>query len=156
MKESVTILKLTNGESIIGRILNAEEFFSDNQKTIHISLPLKFVLMPKLTDAGVAESLSLSPWVHPLTDSETVNVNSRNIVMTCSASPDLATYYEHCVKSFNFFGGAQYGTTEVATPEPKQDASTNGLDPELDPTDEELIELMKEELLNIKTKDILH
>ena len=31
MKESVTILKLTNGESIIGKIVESEDFFNDTK-----------------------------------------------------------------------------------------------------------------------------
>ena len=52
MKESVTILKLTNGESIIGKIVESEDFFNDTQRTIHVSLPLKFMIMPKMTETG--------------------------------------------------------------------------------------------------------
>ena len=40
MKESVTILKLTNGENIIGKVVKSEN-------TIDISLPLKFMIMPR-------------------------------------------------------------------------------------------------------------
>ena len=127
MKESVTILKLTNGESIIGKIVESEDFFNDTQRTIHISLPLKFMLMPRMTETGFAEALSLSPWVHPLTNSEYIDINSRNIVMSVSASPDLAKYYSHCVNQFKF------------------STQTNFVE-EIEPTDEELNKIEEEEL----------
>ena len=69
MKESITILKLTNGENIIGKVVKSDQ-------TIDISLPLKFMLMPKMTETGPAEALSLSPWIHPLTDEEYITINS--------------------------------------------------------------------------------
>ena len=130
MKESVTILKLTNGENIIGKIVESEDFFNDTQKTIDISLPLKFMLRPKATENGFAESLSLSPWIHPLTDEEYITINSHNVVMSALASRDLANYYSHCVDQFNI----------------AKESLLHEVD---EPTDEELDEIEEEELKEI-------
>ena len=50
MKESVVILKLTNGECIIGKILETYDISNDSQKTIHISFPLKLGPFPPYDD----------------------------------------------------------------------------------------------------------
>ena len=140
MKESVTILKLTNGENIIGKVVKSEN-------TIDISLPLKFMIMPKMTETGFAESLSLSPWIHPLTDEEYITINSNHVIMSTLASSALTSYYIHCVDQFNIA---------------KKDAflyeSESEL--ELEPTNEELEEIENEELeefiKNIKPDKTIH
>ena len=124
MKESVTILKLTNGENIIGKVVKSEN-------TIDISLPLKFMIMPKMTETGFAESLSLSPWIHPLTDEEYITINSNHVIMSTLASSALTSYYIHCVDQFNIA---------------KKDAFLYESELELEPTNEELEEIEEEEL----------
>ena len=120
MKESITILKLTNGENIIGKVVKSDQ-------TIDISLPLKFMIMPKMTETGFAESLSLSPWIHPLTDEEYITINSNHVIMSTLASSALTSYYIHCVDQFNIA---------------KKDAFLY----ESEPTSEELEEIEEEEL----------
>lgn len=124
MKESVTILKLTNGENIIGKVVKSEN-------TIDISLPLKFMIMPRMTETGFAESLSLSPWIHPLTDEEYITINSNHVIMSTLASSALTSYYIHCVDQFNIA---------------KKDAFLYESELELEPTNEELEEIEEEEL----------
>ena len=120
MKESITILKLTNGENIIGKVVKSDQ-------TIDISLPLKFMIMPRMTETGFAESLSLSPWIHPLTDEEYITINSNHVIMSTLASSALTSYYIHCVDQFNIA---------------KKDAFLY----ESEPTSEELEEIEEEEL----------
>lgn len=138
MKESVTILKLTNGENIIGKVVKSEN-------TIDISLPLKFMIMPKMTETGFAESLSLSPWIHPLTDEEYITINSNHVIMSTLASSALTSYYIHCVDQFNIA---------------KKDAFLYESELELEPTNEELEEIEEEELeefmRNIKPNKTIH
>ena len=138
MKESVTILKLTNGENIIGKVVKSEN-------TIDISLPLKFMIMPKMTEDGFAESLSLSPWIHPLTDEEYITINSNHVIMSTLASSALTSYYIHCVDQFNIA---------------KKDAFLYESELELEPTNEELEEIEEEELeefmRNIKPNKTIH
>lgn len=138
MKESVTILKLTNGENIIGKVVKSEN-------TIDISLPLKFMIMPRMTETGFAESLSLSPWIHPLTDEEYITINSNHVIMSTLASSALTSYYIHCVDQFNIA---------------KKDAFLYESELELEPTNEELEEIEEEELeefvRNIKPNKTIH
>lgn len=138
MKESVTILKLTNGENIIGKVVKSEN-------TIDISLPLKFMIMPRMTESGFAESLSLSPWIHPLTDEEYITINSNHVIMSTLASSALTSYYIHCVDQFNIA---------------KKDAFLYESELELEPTNEELEEIEEEELeefmRNIKPNKTIH
>jgi hypothetical protein len=138
MKESVTILKLTNGENIIGKVVKSEN-------TIDISLPLKFMIMPRMTETGFAESLSLSPWIHPLTDEEYITINSNHVIMSTLASSALTSYYIHCVDQFNIA---------------KKDAFLYESELELEPTNEELEEIEEEELeefiRNIKPDKTIH
>ena len=138
MKESVTILKLTNGENIIGKVVKSEN-------TIDISLPLKFMIMPRRTETGFAESLSLSPWIHPLTDEEYITINSNHVIMSTLASSALTSYYIHCVDQFNIA---------------KKDAFLYESELELEPTNEELEEIEEEELeefmRNIKPNKTIH
>lgn len=124
MKESVTILKLTNGENIIGKVVKSEN-------TIDISLPLKFMIMPRMTESGFAESLSLSPWIHPLTDEEYITINSNHVIMSTLASSALTSYYIHCVEQFNIA---------------KKNTFLYESNSELEPTNEELEEIEEEEL----------
>ena len=134
MKESITILKLTNGENIIGKVVKSDQ-------TIDISLPLKFMIMPRMTETGFAESLSLSPWIHPLTDEEYITINSNHVIMSTLASSALTSYYIHCVDQFNIA---------------KKDAFLY----ESEPTSEELEEIEEEELeefiRNIETDKTIH
>lgn len=138
MKESVTILKLTNGENIIGKVVKSDQ-------TIDISLPLKFMIMPRMTETGFAESLSLSPWIHPLTDEEYITINSNHVIMSTLASSALTSYYIHCVDQFNIA---------------KKDAFLYESELELEPTNEELEEIEEEELeefmRNIKPNKTIH
>ena len=138
MKESVTILKLTNGENIIGKVVKSEN-------TIDISLPLKFMIMPRMTETGFAESLSLSPWIHPLTDEEYITINSNHVIISTLASSALTSYYIHCVDQFNIA---------------KKDAFLYESELELEPTNEELEEIEEEELeefiRNIKPDKTIH
>ena len=101
MKESVRVFKLSNGESIVGSTFDNDGLF-DFEKPIQISYPLKMVIVPRMTKNGPAESLALSPWVHPMTEDEYVDINPDNVIMSAPASVGLNRYYSHCVNQFDF------------------------------------------------------
>ena len=101
MKESIRVFKLSNGESIVGGIFDNDDLF-DFQKAIQISLPLKMIIIPRMTKNGPAESLSLSPWVHPMTEEEYIDINPNNLIMSAPASHGLQKYYTHCINQFDF------------------------------------------------------
>ena len=88
MTEYLRVFKLSNGESIIGTTLNDTELFNF-QNPIQISYPLKMVIVPKVTKDGVQEALTLSPWVHPMTKTEYIDINPNSVVMTAPASYGL-------------------------------------------------------------------
>ena len=101
MRESIRVFKLSNGENILGGVFDNDDLF-DFEKPIQISLPLKMIVIPRMTKNGPAESLSLSPWVHPMTEDEYVDINPKNVIMTAEASVGLNRYYIHCIKQFDF------------------------------------------------------
>jgi len=101
MKESIRVFKLSNGESIIGGTFDNDELF-DFKKAIQISYPLKMSIVARMTKSGPAESLSLSPWVHPMTEEEYIDINPNNLIMSAPASHGLQKYYTHCINQFEF------------------------------------------------------
>ena len=100
MTESLRVFKLSNGESIIGSTLGENEIFDFN-KPIQISYPLKMLVVPRMTKDGPSEALSLSPWIHPMTEVEYIDINPENIVMSAPASHGLTQYYRHCIDQFD-------------------------------------------------------
>ena len=101
MTEYLRVFKLSNGESIIGTTLNDTELFNFKNPN-QISYPLRMVIVPKVTKDGVQEALTLSPWVHPMTKTEYIDINPNSVVMTAPASYGLQKYYNHCVNNFDF------------------------------------------------------
>ena len=101
MTESLRVFKLSNGESIIGSILGDDDIMDFN-RPIQISFPLKMIVIPRMTKHGPQEALSLSPWVHPMTEVEYIDINPGSIVMSAPASDGLQRYYRHCINSFDF------------------------------------------------------
>ena len=131
MKESIRVFKLSNGDTVIGATLTDDEIF-DFTKPIQISYPLKMVVMGRMMGHNQQESLSLSPWVHTMTESEYVDINSKNVIMSAPASTGLQRYYNHCVNQFDF------------KEEPYEELTG--------PTDEDLDEIEK----SIDDMDIMH
>jgi len=101
MRDSIRVFKLSNGESIIGSTLNNNELFEFN-KSIQVSYPLKMVIVRQPSRRGASESLSLSPWVHPMTEEEYIDINANNVIMSAPASSGLIGYYMHCINQFDF------------------------------------------------------
>ena len=134
MNDIIRVFKFSNGESIVGSIFDNDDLFDFN-KPLQISFPLKLHVISKMTRNGPADSLSLTPWVHPMSEEEYIDINAQNVIMTAPASSGLIKYYNHCINQFEFH----------EQPDAYQ----------LDATDDELdeIELEEtiEELMNIKT-----
>jgi hypothetical protein len=134
MNDTIRVFKFSNGESIVGSIFDNDDLFDFN-KPLQISFPLKLHVISKMTRNGPADSLSLTPWVHPMSEEEYIDINAQNVIMTAPATSGLIKYYNHCINQFEFHE--------------QPDAY------ELDATDDELdeIELEEtiEELMNIKT-----
>ena len=90
------IVKLSNGEDIICTIENNE-----SGKECKVSYPLLMQIVPQQTPKGFVESLRLSKWVQPFTDSSFFNIESNNIILIADAAPDLCRYYEHVLEKMD-------------------------------------------------------
>ena len=89
------IVKLSNGEDILCIIEN------ELGKEYKISYPLLMQIIPQRTPDGFVESLRLSKWVQPFTDSSFFNIKSNNIILIADAAPDLCRYYEHVLEKMD-------------------------------------------------------
>jgi len=90
------IVKLSNGEDIICIIENNEP-----GKECKVSYPLLMQIIPQQTPKGFVESLRLSKWVQPFTDSSFFEIKSNNIILVADASPDLCRYYDHVLEKMD-------------------------------------------------------
>ena len=90
------IVKLSNGEDIICIIENNEP-----GKECKVSYPLLMQIIPQRTPEGFVESLRLSKWVQPFTDSSFFEIKSNNIILVADASPELCKYYEYILSKMD-------------------------------------------------------
>ena len=90
------IVKLSNGEDIICTIENNE-----SGKECKVSYPLLMQVVPQQTPKGFVESLRLSKWVQPFTDSSFFEIKSDNIILIADAAPDLCRYYDHVLEKMD-------------------------------------------------------
>ena len=108
------IIKLINGEDIICTLAGEKLSAGFETSTISVDHPLKMQIIPKMTDKGIAESLSLSHWVHPYTESCSFNIPSTSVLLIADVSPGLSRYYEFVLGKMK---NADQGPTEVVTEE---------------------------------------
>ena len=92
MREDIHIVKLTNGENIIGNIEPSDDF------TLNISFPLRMDLVQHLTSKGMAESLNLSRWMQPFSEQRTFIIDKTQVVTMAEASIGLTQYYKYVLK----------------------------------------------------------
>ncbi|SVB36924.1 uncharacterized protein METZ01_LOCUS189778 [marine metagenome] len=90
--ENIKILKLSNGESIIGSIMH------ECAHRVDVKLPLKMDLISHMTPNGIAESLNLSRWMQPFCEEEKFSVNYEHVILVAEASEGLCKYYAHVLK----------------------------------------------------------
>ena len=84
-------IKLNNGEDIVCMVENND--ISENQiKVIH---PLKMVLVPRMLTGAQGDSIGLSQWIHPMTESVSFQLSLKDILLISDASPGLIKYYEY-------------------------------------------------------------
>ena len=99
---SCKIVKLSNGEDIVCTIENNEL-----EKECKVSYPLLMQVIPQRTPKGITESLHLSKWVQPFTDSSFFKIKTNNIILVADASPDLCKYYEKEIKKMDEADGCE-------------------------------------------------
>jgi hypothetical protein len=99
---SCKIVKLSNGEDIVCTIENNEL-----EKECKVSYPLLMQVIPQRTPKGITESLHLSKWVQPFTDSSFFKIKTNNIILVADASPDLCKYYEYVLSKMDEADGCE-------------------------------------------------
>ena len=85
------ILKLLSGEEIICDVVADE-----HPRTFEIKEPLKVNVLPRVTNYGVEESISLQRWIH-FSQENVYNIDKSKVMVITDASTGLAKFYEHCV-----------------------------------------------------------
>ena len=70
----IQIVKLTNGENIIGNIEPSDDL------TVNISFPLRMDLITHMTPKGMAESLNLSRWMQPFSEQRVFTIDKNQVV----------------------------------------------------------------------------
>ena len=128
-----SVLKLSNGEDIICRIVDS------SKEKVKIEDPL-LLDVQQITDKDgrIKESLGLIRWIKPFTEEEEYFIEKNSIVITVPASSGLSKYYEHVLKRLD-------------KPVIRETLPDEIIEDDLDQmTDEEIIELMED----VKTRTI--
>ena len=75
-----SILKLSNGEDLICRVVN------NTDSDIVIQSPLKMETINRMTSNGLTESLSLTRWLQPFSDVKDYTIQKNSIVISVPSS----------------------------------------------------------------------
>ena len=88
-----SVLKLSNGEDIVCRIVEA------SKEKVKVEDPL-LLDVQQITDkqGKIKESVGLIRWIKPFTEEEEYFIEKNSIVITVPASIGLSKYYEHVLK----------------------------------------------------------
>ena len=90
------LIKLINGEDLICSIEEEKD-----AKHIQVVYPLKMQVIPRMSNNGIEESLNLSPWIHPYTETRSFKIPSTSIMLITDVSPGLSRYYEYVLKKID-------------------------------------------------------
>lgn len=86
------IIKLSNGEDIIGEISEEDETH------VLISFPLKFAITTRPTEAGMRESVTLTRWLEPMSNDVDIEINKQYVIVRANASSGMDQFYESTVE----------------------------------------------------------
>ena len=128
-----SVLKLSNGEDIVCRIVEA------SKEKVKVEDPL-LLDVQQITDkqGKIKESVGLIRWIKPFTEEEEYFIEKNSIVITVPASSGLSKYYEHVLKRLD-------------KPVIRETLPDEIIEDDLGQmTDEEIIELMED----VKTRTI--
>ena len=128
-----SVLKLSNGEDIVCRIVEA------SKEKVKVEDPL-LLDVQQITDkqGKIKESVGLIRWIKPFTEEEEYFIEKNSIVITVPASIGLSKYYEHVLKRLD-------------KPVIRETLADEIIEDDLDQlTDDEIIELMED----VKTRTI--
>ena len=128
-----SVLKLSNGEDIVCRIVEA------SKEKVKVEDPL-LLDVQQITDkqGKIKESVGLIRWIKPFTEEEEYFIEKNSIVITVPASSGLSKYYEHVLKRLD-------------KPVIRETLPDEIIEDDLDQmTDDEIIELMED----VKTRTV--
>ena len=128
-----SVLKLSNGEDIVCRIVEA------SKEKVKVEDPL-LLDVQQITDkqGKIKESVGLIRWIKPFTEEKEYFIEKNSIVITVPASSGLSKYYEHVLKRLD-------------KPVIRETLPDEIIEDDLGQmTDEEIIELMED----VKTRTI--
>ena len=80
------MVKLIDGTLLVGTISVDEHF-------LRIENPLMLTTVQRMTEYGLKDDSSLSPWI-PFTSDEKFNISKDKIMVISMAAQELASYYE--------------------------------------------------------------
>ena len=90
------LVKLINGEDLICTIEGEK-----GAEHIQVIFPLKMQVIPRMSNNGIEESLNLSPWIHPYTETQSFQIPASSIMLIADVSPGLSRYYEYVLKQID-------------------------------------------------------
>lgn len=101
----IKIMKLSSGEEIVSELVADE-----HPRTFNIKTPLKLTSIPKITERGIEESVSLQRWIH-FAEGNTFDIPKTQVLVMTTASFGLSKFYEYCVKKMetNDLDDSDYG-----------------------------------------------
>ena len=120
-----SVIKLSNGEDLICRIVNNTDL------DLVIQSPLKMETINKITRGGVSESLSLTRWLQPFSDVKDYTIQKNSIIINVPASVGLSKYYEFVLKkidSIDFTNPSESDIKKIEDDEIKEDEVRRKLD----------------------------
>ena len=80
------MVKLIDGTLLVGTISIDEQF-------LRIENPLMLTTVQRMTEFGLKDDSSLSPWI-PFTSDEKFNISKDKVMVISMAAQELASYYE--------------------------------------------------------------
>ena len=80
------IVKLSDGSTLVGSISLDKEF-------LRIQNPLQLITTPRMTEQGVKDDSTLSPWI-PFTNDKMCVIPKEKVVVISRAAKELANYYD--------------------------------------------------------------
>ena len=80
------IVKLLDGCTLVGSISLDKEF-------LRIQNPLQLVTIPRMTEHGVKDDSTLSPWI-PFTNDKMLVIPKDKVMVVSRAAKELANYYD--------------------------------------------------------------
>jgi hypothetical protein len=91
---NIKIMKLSSGEEIISRLKE------DHPRDWKIESPLKLMTVPKISDGGLEEQISLTRWIH-FAEESAVSIPKSQVLGIATATIGLTKFYEYCLKKID-------------------------------------------------------